>query len=46
MAIKPVLIDLAYDAVAEYDISNLKPDIKEEAGSGLISVISGLWGSK
>ena len=50
MAFKPLLIDLAYDSVAEYDMSNLKTETKsetrEESGSGIMSVISGLWGSK
>lgn len=40
------MLDLVNDTVTEYNISDLKTTKKEDSGSGLMGVISGLWGSK
>ena len=44
---KPLLFDLAFDSVGEYDLSALGGK-QEEASErkGLVGVLAGLWGSR
>jgi signal recognition particle subunit SRP68 len=44
---KPLLFDLAFDNVGEYDLSSLGGK-QEETGErkGLVGVLAGLWGSR
>ena len=41
---RPILFDLAYDGVSEYPVEELEKQVSAGTGSGLMGVLSGLWG--
>lgn len=41
--LKPLLFDLAFESVSEYDLTRLEPKV-QGGSSGIMGVLSGLWG--